>query len=303
MRRRAFVLSLIVVTLLGLPAWAAVVPPPTVPQSGSLAPPSPGYVADTENLTQVANAISMQQKSLSILVTAKSGLVLTSPVTITVTYQGPATNTPDNTGFKQLVEPYAAQTGNRFLFNALETDGKPRPATVHISLLEPKPGGGSREGHAFYFPEMRLNLDPLYDVATSPLDFTLGDNCGPAGESQVGLHWYSPEGTDHSENFSASAGKTVTFPQFAWKRAEVSASANLTTPAVGFWKRGPGTTQPNFTRSKANLVPGKTRTIRAHEVSGQCRALIEYTITYRLFRLDGIRVPPTGGVNVGGAKP
>ena len=273
----------------------AAMPPVTGPRPTTNTPP-PLYVADTENLTRVANAISMQHKSLTILVTVNPGLVLTNPVWITVTYTVPATSTPDSTGFRQYVQSYVRSTGNRFLFNALEADGKPRRARVNIFLLEPKPGGGQRQGWSFNMPEVDLDLDPLYDVATGPLDFTLGDNCDAVGESQIGLHWYSPDGKGHSYNFTASAAKTITFPQFVWTRAEVSASANLHTPAVGFWKRDGGVADPNFAPSKVNLVPGKTRTIRAHEVFKQCRALIEYTITYSLSTPWTIKTPPASTV-------
>ena len=289
-------LSVIVTLFTGFvfAVWAAtVVSPPTGPQPTTNAPP-PAYVGPTENLTKVANALSLQTYSLTTQVFFSRGLALAKPVCITVFYDSYSGSAYSNV----LYQAYNVTSGNRFIFNDPEGLSTPRQATLRVQLFEPGSGGcgGRVVGTGFDLPQMRVNLDPLYDVATSALDFTLGDNCDPVGESQIGLHWYSPDGKGHSYNFSASAGKTITFPQFVWSHAGVSASANLHTPVVGFWKRGAGVADPNFPPSKVNLVPGKTRTIRAHDVFKQCRALIEYTITYSLSTPWKIKTPPTSTV-------
>src|SRR5215831_86432 len=48
------------------------------------------YVGPTANITELANHIQVQAKSLTSLVTVASGLALTNPVTISVAYLSPS---------------------------------------------------------------------------------------------------------------------------------------------------------------------------------------------------------------------
>jgi hypothetical protein len=278
----------------------AAVSPPIGPSPEGYAPPPTAYVAPTENLTKVANAVSLLTYSLTTQVVFSGGLVLTKPVCITVFYDSYSDRAYSNV----LFQTYNAANGNRLTFNDPEGPGTPRQATLRVQLFEPGSGdcGQRVVGTGFDLPAMRVNLDPLYAVAISALDFTLGDSCDP-GENQIGLQWFSPDGKRHSYNFTASAGKTITFPQFAWKQPAASASANLHPPTVGFWKISGGSPAPNLAPSKANLVPGKTRSIRDHQVFKQCRSLLEYKTTFELDRLGGAHVPPIGPVDTGGVKP
>jgi hypothetical protein len=297
MKLNARILRITLLTVTAASALAAVSPTVGPPPSG-YAPPT-AYVGPTENLTQVANAMSLQVYSLSTQVSFSGGLALTMPICITIFYDSYSDRAYSNV----LFQTYDATNGNRLLFNDPEGPGMPRQATLRVQLFEPRSGGcGERLGTGFDLPDIRVNLDPLYAVDISALDFTLGDNCDP-GASQIGLHWYSPDGKLHTYNFTANGGKTITFPQFAWKHPEVSASTNLHPPTVAFWKIIRGSAAPNLAVSPANLVPAKTRSIRDHQVSRQCRALLEYKITFQLDRLGRVRVPPTGPVDTGGVKP
>ncbi len=293
MKRRASSLLLIIVVLftafpVAVPAATVGGPPRAAPPTGpppTTIAPADRYVGPTANLTAVANALELRHKSLTLLLTVKPRLVLTNPVTITVTYSVPATSTPDGTGFRQYVQSYVASTGNRFLFNDAEGDGKPRRMHFLISLVEPKPGGGARQGWSYNVP-VDVNLDPLYDVTISPLDFTLIDDCDRFGDSEIYFSWYFPDGTRKRVSFNASAGKTTTVGYFAWARAEVSASANLRMPAVGFSERDP---EIAFIAkppppSNVNLVPGKTQLIKdvRQAENESCRAELKYPIRYQL---------------------
>lgn len=277
----------------------AAVATPTAPKKPEAnAPPPSNYVGPTENLTKVANALYLNVRSLSTQVFFRRGIALRrATVCIDVRYHS-------DSGYRDVqLRPYDADSGNRFIFNDPEGAGAARQARLEITLYEHanEPSGCPRlADKSFGLPEIRLDLQPLYNIEISPLSFTL-ESCD-AGDNQLGLQWYSPDGKFQSYDFNASVGKTVTFQQFAWKRDEVNA-ANLHSPAVGFWKRGAGSARPNLSPSQASLAPGKTRSIRDHAVFKQCRALIEYTLKSQLYRLETVHVPPRGNIDTGGMKP
>ena len=143
--------------------------------------------APPSNLTLVANAIELRDKSLTTLVTVAPGLALTQPVEISIGYFSPMKSA-------RITQSYVAANGNRFLYNDLEGDGQPRLMRLDISLREPKPAVGF---YTFAF-SLQANLDPLYDVAISPLLFTLLTDCDWFGDSEIKFHWYSPDDHEHT---------------------------------------------------------------------------------------------------------
>lgn len=244
--------------------------------------PSPGFVGATDNITRVGRAIQVRAKSLTMLITVAAGVSVTQPVTISIALGGYSPT--------RQTQSYVPSTGNRFLYNDPEGDGKPRRAFADITLTEPKPGGG------VYTSTMPGNvmLDPLYDVTISPLSFTLFTSCARVGDSDIKLAWTSPDESQKGFSFKTKAGKHVTVSGFAWSRAEVSASAKLVPPRMSFhggkfWPCFPGAcfTPGTYGGSTPppNLVPGKTRQVvtSLKEVShGKCTASAQYDITYKL---------------------
>lgn len=232
---------------------------------GGTAAPPPRMVGPTYNLTEVANAFSLRHKSLTTLITVAPNLPVTQSVEISIGYYSPA-------GTQRITQSYVAGTGNRFLYLDNGGDGKPRRMRVDISLREPKPGGGFS---TFSFP-MQVDLDPLYDVSISPLTFKLLSGCDELSYSDIWLYWYSPDHSRREVKFDLRAGQTRTFPQFAWARAEVSASHNLHRPSIAW------TEEDLIAFRLANLVPGKTEQVTYVQDIHDCNAAISYAFTYTL---------------------
>jgi len=261
------------------PQTAPTVTPPAATKAGNLGSTTlPGkqlLVGPTPDLTAVANAISMKAKSLTIIVSVNAGLKLTSPVTISIGYDGP-----------RQTQTYIASTGNRFVYYDPEGDGKPRQRSVSITLTEPKPGGGF---YNFDLPWW-ADLDPLYGVAIGPLQFQLITSCALVGNSDIDLIFGRPDKSTIEHKFSVSIiPSNETFNDFAWQRNEISASAGFLQPAAVFYSRHcflPGQCfQPSGVEySGVNLVPGKSRIFSTviNEQDGECTASIQYTISYTL---------------------
>jgi hypothetical protein len=218
---------------------------------------------------------SLCTTSLTTLVTVAPGLALTQPVEISIGYYSPA-------AVNRITQSYVAGTGNRFLHNDFEGDGKPRRMRVDISLSEPKPGGGF---HTFAF-STQVGLDPLYDVTLSPLQFFLQNDCDPFGNSEIRFSWHSPDDQFHQFYFSTGSDKPTIIERFAWARIEVSTAENLHRPVMWFWEEDPVIGYiPFHLPSDTNLVPGQTKTVKGFLQAADeniCFALVEHTITYTL---------------------
>lgn len=252
-------------------------PGATVPAPSGMAPPA-GFVGATDNISKVGRAIQVRTKSLTTLVVVAPGIVVTQPVTISIALGG--------YGPTRQTQSYVPSSGNHFLYNDPEGDGKPRRAFADVTLTEPKPGGGV---YTSTIPGSVV-LDPLYDVTISPLQFSLIENCDVVGRSEIIFLWYTPDAATHSDlkeaRFQTTANqRLITLPQFAWARPEVSASSKLHALWLGFNESDPGGFNPGIPPPpSANLVPGKTQRVikTEREMLGDCRAHIEYTITYTL---------------------
>jgi hypothetical protein len=200
-------------------------------------------------------------------------------VTISILYYSPASN-------QRISQSYVASTGNHFLYNDAAGDGKPRQMNIHITLEEPKSGGGV---HTFTWTSS-LILYPLYDVTISPLEFTLFTDCDFIGDSEIKFDWTSPDRQSQRLEFSTSAGEHTTIDAFAWSRAEVGAPANLIMPKMGFEELDPRWWPYQFPHGHAPgpdiaLLPGTNRqvvTTLTESYSAQCEASVQYNITYEL---------------------
>ena len=262
------------------PATSQTTPQVTIPATGIL--PNAGntsgiYNAPTPDLTAVANAISVDAKSLQILVTVKPGLRLANPVTISIGYDGP-----------RQTQVYLT-IGNRFVYRDPEGDGKPRRRSVSINLSHPKPGGGIDTFDLNLFKD----LDPLYSVMISPLQFQLITSCALiAGDSDIDLYWRKSDMNAFEKwSFSTQPGfGPFAVNGFAWQHHGISASHHYHQPQVWFYTtRPPPINQfhPIPEPSTVNLVPGKTTTINTiinegTDGSPACNASIKYTMTYTL---------------------
>ncbi len=274
-----------------------IVRPPTTGNA-----PPPNYVGPTENLTQVANAMSLHALSLTVQVSFVSGLNLTKPVCVTVffdSYSGSAYPTYSNV----LFQTYDATNGNRFSFNDQEASGKPRQATLRIQLFEPATGGcgGRVLGTGFDLPDLRINLDPLYDVSIGPIAFTPQNNCALWASSQIRVRWFSPDDQAHEASLHWTGVNTQYVAGSQWTASEVSASANYHVPRLGFYASIPS--EPSVP-SNINLIPAPaaapTWTPLASQqintpvvdLTNQCRGEAGYVISRQLKRYPSPLIEP-----------
>lgn len=259
---------------------------PGIPLTPGPSTEGPRYVGPTDNITTVANALIWYHKSLTTLVTAKSGLNLTRPVTISIAYLSPAGAGPDSP--ERITQTYATSTGNRFVRLDPEGNGTLRRIHLDITLSEPKPGGGV---YSFNVP-VEMDLDPLYDVAISPLVFELVKGCSTIGANQIDVNWYPPENmtgdTWRTVHFATQEHEIFTIHEFRWVRQEVSATANLRSQIEWYTETGiHGGFGPRPPVSEQNIVPGQTHSsfpglINSSGSTQDCQATLNYTTTYTL---------------------
>ena len=259
-------------------------PPTKVPATGSvlgsIAAPTaaPQYTGPTEQITAVANAISVEHKSLDILVTAAPLLTRREtpdvapagslyPVTISIAFIS-------TVGAERQTQAYNALAGNRFVHADLEAEGQPRSVHLDITLSQPNPKGGE---YSYNIP-IDVELDPLYDVAVYPLEFTLLNSSAIIGSTTIVLDIVYPDGTGTSTHFDTNPDQVYSVAEFKWSRDAASASDGLLTPAVAYWVNADYPGAAGFTpgwvpQGQVPLIPGKT-----HVVQGGLQAIVDESI-------------------------
>lgn len=244
------------------------------------------YQAPTADLTLVANALRLAHKSLSTLVTAAPNLPVTQPIEISIGYYSP-------TGNQRITGSYVRSSGNRFLYNDKEGDGKPRTMTINISLRELKTGGG----YETFAVNWQVNLDPQYDVSIGPIAFDLISRCDAVGKSEILFTWFSPDLQYHKFKFSTRAGSRTTIGPFAWTRQEVGWAHQLFREKAEFYDEDSAVTEVlwnclpaacgfrgNPVRPTQHLLTGTTALIKGNlkAENDNCQAYFEYQMTKTL---------------------
>lgn len=227
----------------------ATAPAPTtrIPNPGITAPkpgtvlPAIRYEAPTPNLTMVANALRLNHKSLTTLVTLPPNLPVTQPVDIGIIYTSP-------TGIGQTKQSYARGAGNRFLYNDREGDGKPRAMEIAITLTEPSAGE-----IGIYRMKWQANLEPLYTVAIGRFEFTLLNFCDRVGQTEIRFVWALPDARSYSHRAWSTGLVPIRFdvPEFSWVRSEVSWSQPLHKEEFKFIDDDPGWVDKLYSFAKA----------------------------------------------------
>ncbi len=260
------------------------IPGVVAPMDGQLLRPD-RHQAPTANLTVVANGLRLKHKSLTTLIVAPPDLPVTRPVEISIGYYSP-------TGNQRITQSYVRSTGNRFLYNDKEADGKARHMTISVSLREQLPNGE----WATYALPWQADLDPLYDVAMGPFAFDLISKCDAAGKSEILFAWHSPEGQYHKVRFSTRAGSRTTIGAFAWSRPEVSWSQRLNREEPEFYDEDNAVTEMLWTCLPAgcgfqlnppnsnHLLTARTQLMKGNlkARNDNCQAYFEYQITKTL---------------------
>jgi len=122
-----------------IPATAAPSPTSGQPSPKGTAPLVPGvpsggskitYAGPTANITEVANHIQIQAKSLISLVTVAPNLAPTQPVTISIAYLSPWVAA----GNERKTQTYVPSSGNSFLYNDLEMVSRGKFIWISLSV-------------------------------------------------------------------------------------------------------------------------------------------------------------------------
>ena len=201
-----------------LAAAGAVLPGPTAPPPSEGAPPDPFADAPTANLNRLANALQVRNKSVTTVVTAPYGLGIGNRVEISVLF-----------GSRRVTQVYGNGTGNRLVNDFPALDGKKRRENVTISLLE-----SVGNGYATYSILTSVEIEPLFDIATGPLRFTLLNDCDPVGASEPIVRWRLPNGLEGRAEPTLYGGETATLNAFARTYREMGVSRNLRVPTFEF---------------------------------------------------------------------
>jgi hypothetical protein len=283
--------AIVAVTVALVAAFAGAAPagvarPPVTGQLPAVKDAGLRFVGPTENITKVANALTVRAKSLTTLVKVLPGLALTKPVTITVNYSSPA-------GQNRITQTYDTKFGNRILYNDPPGNRYPRQLTMNITLTEDNPGG---QLFTYSYPQGKLTLDPLFDVWITPLRFTMTSKCDRFGSSEIQFMWNSPEAKYRTKNFSTKKGNLVTIGEFAWSRQEVSASAKLFWPTWAFIEKDPQITSPqqwSIPKQDLKLLPTTGsgfvgRSLREASGKSGCAADIAFDVTVQVHQYQDL---------------
>ena len=179
----------------------------TVQQLPISARPTLHYFAPTEDLTAVANSLTLTSKSTTTDVRASAGLHLDHPVAIRVSYtaHGPqvlhaVSRGYDSAAGTNLVWSYPAASPNEFRVG------------VQITLSEVISPSDTETFSINWQPILR----PLYDVFISPLTFTLTSYRGFSDTTRVDVTWTMPtDGPAGRYYGDATVGQPKVFPTFA----------------------------------------------------------------------------------------
>ncbi len=235
---------------------------------------APYVNAPTENLKSVSAAMVLRWRSVTAVVTLQPKLNLSAPVDVSILF-----------GVQRITQTYNNSSGNRFVSNFDAKDGLKRPENIVVSLLE-RGGNGINIPHNFTWT---VNIEPLYDVSTGPLDLSLVNDCDDIGNSEPIISWRFPAGDTRRVDLSMSGGQTIRVDSFARAYAEVSVSANVREPTFNFVEDDvdflPTFISYDPPLATVPLLPGRTHTIATRIYArndNYCSANISYVIRYQL---------------------
>jgi hypothetical protein len=232
--------------------------------------------APSENLRRLASALQFKYKSTTAVLRVPAGLGLTAAVEISVLW--------DEAGLRptRATQDYNNATGNRSLFFFSVEDGRARPAASVVTLAERRADG---EISGTYAVRSNVSIKPLYDIAVSPLTFTLQLDCDTVGASELHIRWYYPDGERGIHEVSTFEGESYAIAAFGRTYREVDAS-NLRVPAIVFYETDVAAGFYGFPDAHGQpLLPGNDRAVDVMAYARndpQCGARLRFGITLRL---------------------
>jgi hypothetical protein len=225
-----------------------------------------GNFGPTNNLTAVANGVSVRAKSVTAVVTVAAELPVTNPVEVSVLF-----------GTRRVTQDYVRSTGLRFLFQFPENGGGKRTENILVNLTERTPTGAV----PFHFT-VPTTIEPLYDVTFSPLTFhVLSDSCTVTCGHDPEVAWMDNAGAQY-QSVSASDGDTRQLTRFARHLTEVGLASGPPKPGIVWtvWQVDlSGFHGPAAPSIDGQLLPDTTRTVHftADGVAGDGFAHAEFS--------------------------
>jgi hypothetical protein len=180
-----------------IPPTTRAQPPTTTPPTTiapRLVPVNPAVnPAPTGGLAAIARALTLKTKSVTVVVNAPAGLSVPNHTDISILF-----------GTRRSTQTYNAPTGNHFVFQFPENDGRERIENVTVSLTETTPDNTV----ATYALLWTAPIQPLYDVGISPLTFTLLSDCDWIGESEIEVLLHTADRQRREMSFDTYPGIT-----------------------------------------------------------------------------------------------
>ena len=125
---------------------------------------------------------------------------------------------------------YNNSYGNGFGFNFPAGDGTQRWEVVNVTMTE-----HTSTGQTFTYTAGRsVPIQALWDVAFSPLNFTLLNNCAWIGDSNFNLY-FTQKNVQGEVSFGLGQNDTHSIGEFARTWTEASTSTDLRMASVSFW--------------------------------------------------------------------
>lgn len=247
----------------------------------------PHASAPTEGLRTLANALVVENGSVSLFLAAPPGLTAT-PTEVSVLY-----------GAVRRTESYSNDRGVDFNVYVPPLDGSRRTEYLAITLTELTPE------RAHYSIVSQRVVEPVFDVTISPL-YIISDYdsfCDTGTGADPTVSWVDPTGVQGRYELSDSYGYVSGFYR-SFTRASVG--SDLTLPTLEWYDRDPGgpTGENVLPRGTQRLLPlpyaiplpifdvagvpadTERRVVETLPDAGGdgCSAQLTYTITYTLLR-------------------
>jgi hypothetical protein len=175
----------------------------------------------TQNLANLSKDLYTASKSVSAGVHFHPGDV-TGGSTVALSIQWGKAGT--TTG------AYNNASGNAFDFNFPANDGSQRWEVVNVTMTE-----HTANGQTFTYTAGRsVPIQALWDVAFSPLNFTLLNDCAWIGDSNFNLY-FTQKNVQGEVSFGLGQNDTHSIGEFARTWTEASTSTNLRMASVAYW--------------------------------------------------------------------
>ncbi|HEV3354050.1 MAG TPA: hypothetical protein VG076_14075 [Acidimicrobiales bacterium] len=174
-----------------------------------------------QNLANLTKDMWTASKSVSAGVHFHPGLVSGgSSVALSIKWGNAATTSGS----------YNNTYGNGFAFNFPAGDGSQRWEVVNVTMTEHTSDGRTLT----YTAGRSVPIKALWDVAFSPLNFTLLNDCAWIGDSNFDLY-FTQTGAQGQVSFGLGQNSTHSIGEFARTWTEVGVGNDLRMASVSFW--------------------------------------------------------------------